>query len=79
MMVRDFGYEVEGSGSNGQTFTVTGEVTVSSWEKVFDEANRDCFIKLTSGKAVYGQPGVGCGGPYTIKKMTIELREVGRA
>jgi hypothetical protein len=35
------------------------------------------FITLTTGRAVYGQPGVGCKGPYSTKMMMIEEAENG--
>jgi hypothetical protein len=34
---------------------------------------RDPFHTITQGKAVFGQPGRGCNGPYEIRRVLIEL------
>lgn len=38
----------------------------------FDLTMKDTFEQLTQGRAIYGQPGVGCRGPYAIKRVLIE-------
>lgn len=68
-------YLVEGTAAGGQTWATEGRITVAQagdFPRVTQDALRDSFMQLTSGKAVYGQPGVGCTGPYTITKLTVE-------
>jgi len=64
-------YEVIGLDADGNDWTVTGFVTCEFGD-AFETANRDCFQRLTSGKAVFGNPGAGCKGPYKIQKFTLE-------
>jgi hypothetical protein len=32
------------------------------------------FWKLLHGEAVYGKPGVGCDGPYEVRRLLIEVQ-----
>ncbi len=65
-------YDIAGTGANGQTWRTTGTVepVADSRTPVFTAAlllaQVQSFHQLTNGKAEYGQPGVGCNGPYTI-------------
>jgi len=36
-------------------------------------AMKQAFQQLTDGKAVFGNPGVGCVGPYHITRMLLEV------
>ena len=36
---------------------------------------RSSFMKLTRGQAVFGNPGIGCSGPYHVTKFTISETE----
>ena len=68
-------YDIVGTAANDQTWSTMGEVEVEQLGNFPDVpmlALQDSFLKLTHGNAVYGLPGVGCDGPYTIIKMTIE-------
>jgi hypothetical protein len=68
-------YEVSGTAAGGQTWAASGEVAVEkegAFWLVPDKAMREAFIQLTEGRAVYGQPGVGCKGPYTFLRLAVE-------
>lgn len=71
-------YTVEGRAAHGQTWHTEGDVTTAQ-EGAFPGAVLDAlrlsFEDLTGGKAVYGQPGVGCSGPYTITTLIIQRQE----
>jgi hypothetical protein len=73
-------YAVEGRAANAQTWQTEGDL-VTQREGAFPEAVLEAlkmsFNDLTQGKAVYGQPGVGCSGPYTITKLTVTRKETG--
>jgi hypothetical protein len=70
-------YEVYGNGSVG-TWATSGTAeaaTAGQFAFVPNAVLKESFEQLTQGKAVFGEPGVGCKGPYTITKMLIELEE----
>lgn len=70
-------YEISGTGAGGQTWTTAGiskEVTPGQFKTVFDDALSSTFALLTEGKAIYGQPGVRCSGPYQLTRLLIETR-----
>lgn len=71
IMKRSWNYEVKGSGADGQTWEITGNV-VCDFINIHPTVMRDTFGKLTEGKAVFGKPGVGCEGPYDIHRVLIE-------
>jgi hypothetical protein len=72
---KTYNFEVIGTAADGQTWTVKGTVTCT-FANVFDDAMRSAFSHLTAGKAVYGQPGVGCKGPYDVQSVTIERADM---
>ena len=68
-------YEITGGAADGQTWTTAGEIEIDmlgDFPKVPMTAIKESFMDLTQGKAVFGHPGVGCRGPFTIDKMTVE-------
>lgn len=68
-----YSYEVKGTDSRDQTWTVSGNVLApenADALTVCDMVGREGFAKLTQGKAVYGDPGRGCRGPYKITEFT---------
>ena len=69
-MIKKYHFTFEGSGSNGQTWTTTGYVDCE-FHEVFEQAHKATFFQLTNGDAIYGKPGVGCNGPYDIKRVVI--------
>lgn len=75
-MTRTFHFEINGTAAKGQTWKAAGYIVDPSNDltSVFNEAMRTSFEQLTEGKAVYGRPGVGCSGPYDVKKIVIEQR-----
>lgn len=70
-MIKHYKYEVTGSGANGQTWKAEGVVS-SPFEHVFTHVMKECFDKITKGKAIYGKPGLSCQGPYDFHKIMIE-------
>lgn len=71
VMIKPYRYTVEGTAAAGQTWTTQGQVATEIHD-VLHVAMMESFDQLTSGKAVYGQPGKGCRGPYDIRRVTIE-------
>jgi hypothetical protein len=70
-----YNYEIYGKAAGGQTWSTKGSIEqeqLGDFPSVPTQALIDSFNQLTEGKAVYGQPGLGCEGPYTIKRMLIE-------
>ena len=87
-------YEMSGTArsrngaANDQTWSVTGvidDVKQGDFVKVPTMALQAAFHGLTSGKAVYGKPGLmdrgrrklsednDCDGPYSITRLLIEV------
>jgi len=76
MSIRLYKWTVNGTGSDN-TWSVQGETKASPSEfpQLFDRIMREVFTRLTQGKAIYGQPGVGgCRGPYDVISILI-IRE----
>lgn len=70
-------YRMEGVASGEQTWKTEGEVSIDElgdFPSVLQKAVVQSFNTLTRGRAVYGQPGVGCSGPYGITRCVIELK-----
>ncbi len=68
-------FVVEGLDANQQSWKHTGEFNINSpGEFVFlpQRAIKESFEALTSGRAVYGNPGLGCYGPYEITRLEIK-------
>ena len=74
-MTRYYDVTTEGAGADGQTWTTRATIE-SEFHDVFETAMEDMFLQLTQGRAEFGNPGVGCNGPYTITRMVIELSPV---
>lgn len=73
-----YSYEMSGKDSGAQTWKFTGTVTTKGageFLSVPGQALKQSFEALTQGKAVYGNPGIGCKGPYRVTKLVIELLE----
>lgn len=63
-------YTIEGTNAGGQTWTTKGRVE-ADYPECLQAAMRDSFRQLTRGKAVFGQPGVGCRGPFKIIRFEL--------
>lgn len=72
--IKVYRYEIQGTAADDQTWQTSGTITDEHNDvlAVFDTAMRLSFQQLTSGKAVFGKPGVGCSGPYAIRRIVIE-------
>lgn len=71
-------YTVTGTAARGQTWETSGETSdfpPGAFTEAFHDAMRQSFEQLTSGRAVFGFPGLGCSGPYALKKLVIEAKE----
>lgn len=74
-------FQIEGTAADKQTWSVDGIVDVKNQGQFMDAVNsslRQAFETMTKGKAVYGKPGVGCNGPYTIKMLRIGILDDNR-
>lgn len=67
-------YAVDGRAAGDQTWSTRGEIDVRPGDFALapSKALAASFDQLTKGKAVYGQLGVGCHGPYRITRLLIE-------
>lgn len=76
-MATTFSYSMSGEAVADQTWQSSGmiELQQGDFAMAFERAMRDSFQQLTSGRAVFGKPGVGCSGPYKIKKFSIEATD----
>lgn len=70
-------YHITGTASQGQTWATNGQVTAEpgDFTEVVQAALIGSFEDLTSGKAVYGRPGIGCDGPYRILELIIREKQ----
>jgi len=71
-------YEVKGTAADDNTWEVTGQLDVLAIHDFFHICNmvgRDVFMRITEGRAVFGQPGTSCRGPYQITKFSWEKVE----
>jgi len=73
----DYRYVVKGLDARGQDWTVTGVIRAAEGDFVLvpQAALKSTFQKLTSGKAVFGSPGIGCQGPYKMRSLLIETTD----
>jgi len=70
-----FKYEVAGTAAaNSQTWSTSGTMVaeLGDFARLPERCMRESFMQLTQGKATYGNPGIGCKGPYSITKLLIE-------
>jgi hypothetical protein len=67
-------FTIDVTGSNN-TYTATGDIDGSPGDfiGVCERAMCECFQQLTSGRAIFGKPGVGCQGSYQLTRFTIEI------
>jgi hypothetical protein len=74
MPLTTYRFEILGTAAGGQTWETSGKIDDADNDlpAVFDDAMRLSFAQLTNGKAIFGKPGVGCSGPYKIRRIVIE-------
>lgn len=73
-------YEVHGCSAEN-SWSTGGHLEAATAGEFIDlpmKALSTAFADLTQGKAVFGYPGVGCKGPYSITKLLIELEPAGK-
>ncbi len=64
-------FEVAGTTGRGQAYSCEGIVESPSFHEGMQDAMRDSFQQLTRGRAVFGEPGLGCVGPYTLTRFLL--------
>lgn len=76
-MERIYHCKVAGTGSNGQTWIYRHSYAIDPgmFSMLVTRLGLDVFEALTQGKAIYGKPGLGCDGPYTITSFEIFLSD----
>jgi hypothetical protein len=76
--MRTYNYVMSGTAARSQTWEAAGSIELAPGDfgLAFNEAMRSAFGKLTKGEAVFGQPGVGCSGPYQIMRFSLTAEEV---
>ena len=70
-MRQNYRFTINGHGIEGVTFEAKGNL-YCEFAETFKCAMHDALLQLTHGRAVYGSPGVGCHGPYYIRRLVIE-------
>jgi len=71
MTAKRYTYRIEGLDADGRIWATEGEVTAEFAEAI-TQAMRQSFDRLTQGKAIYGEPGKGCRGPYDVTRVLID-------
>jgi hypothetical protein len=71
-MIRLYNCTLRGTAAKGQTWE-TKSICEGELDDVYLQARQKSFWELTHGKAVYGSPGLGCNGPYTVTSVEIKL------
>jgi hypothetical protein len=69
-MVGPYLFTVDGVNANGQPWSAEG-IVICEFHDTFDWAMKQVFDQLTQGRARYGTPGIGCSGPYEVRRVTI--------
>ena len=74
MTIARYNWSMSGTGAHDHTWETSGntEINPGQFDTIMGTAMIETFEMLTQGKAVYGKPGVGCYGPYRIKRFLIE-------
>lgn len=70
MSLKTYNYIVSGRAAEDQSWTTTGTVRCE-FHTLFNNVMQSSFRQMTGGKAIYGKPGIGCRGPYDIRKVEI--------
>jgi hypothetical protein len=74
-MIEMYKYKIEGQTGSGNTWTTEGTVEgdIADPASLHTNVMRSSFQQLTRGRAVFGNPGAACQGPYKITRYTVEL------
>lgn len=72
-MIEQWRFTFQGKTGGGVDWKTEGEcVGDIADNSVFSDAMRRSFQQLTGGKAIFGSPGAGCRGPYSITSFRLE-------
>lgn len=76
-MDKVYRWTFSGTTGTGGTWTTAGVTRGGPRDIVsaFMDAGQQSFEQLTQGKAIFGQPGVGCEGPYNITRAELTAKE----
>lgn len=74
MPERTYDYKIRGKSAEGTEWETSGRLRCPLGD-VLRQALVASFADLTNGRAQYGQPGVGCRGPYEIISLSFEKVE----
>jgi hypothetical protein len=72
--VKRYSYTIKGTAAGGQTWETNGTVGAEPGDLTGAcfVALGDSYMKLTNGEAVFGSPGLGCSGPYSIEELVLK-------
>jgi hypothetical protein len=70
-MRRPYTFTLKGSAAGGQSWTTTGSLTCE-FHELMELVMQETFQQLTAGRAQFGNPGLGCRGPYDITEVSIK-------
>jgi hypothetical protein len=71
-MLKLWNYEVKGTMADGVSWHTSGSLEAKQVE-IYERVMVASFHALTTGKAVFGRPGIGCKGPYEITSVKMEV------
>lgn len=74
-------YNLRGTGADGQTWTARGYASgdPGHFVRTAEQVMTMAFRQVVQGKAIYGFPGVGCNGPYTVTHFEVQVVPHGQA
>lgn len=74
--MKQFTYEVVYQAADGQSGLCTGEIGIPAgdFQHAVGQVMRASFMQITQGKAVFGQPGKGCRGPYQVTRFLLQQK-----
>jgi hypothetical protein len=77
MAMNKYMYEMVSADVDDNLVTTKGIIAASGYVDACSESQKDSFLKVTQGKAVFGSPGVGCNGPYTVVSFKLFMLAYG--
>ena len=68
-------YLITGSAAFSQTWATHGKISADNFGDAIKNARLASFEQLTHGTPIYGNPDIGCVGPYKITSFYLELEK----
>ena len=73
MSVEKWRFKIEGKTGGGNSYSTEGEIEADIADpSIHRTAMLASFLQLTNGRAVFGTPGAGCRGPYSVTRFLLE-------